>query len=87
VEGVAFSLPSACAAALSRLASLAIVARLQPVATCIELQDWAALIMRLIPALRSASAGQPLASLSLCLGPALCLAPAAGLTAFTELER
>jgi hypothetical protein len=47
-------------AALRRLLILAIVARLQPVAACMELQDWPVLIMRPMPSLRSASSARPL---------------------------
>jgi hypothetical protein len=52
-------LPQA-ACCLKRLAIFAMVARLQPVAACIELQDWPAAIMRPIPSLRSVSSGRPL---------------------------
>jgi hypothetical protein len=48
------------AAAFIRLASFAMVALLQPVAACMLLQDWPAVIMRLMPALRSTSSARPL---------------------------
>lgn len=44
----------------ARFAIFAIVARLQPVAACIVLQDWPAAIMRPIAALRSTSSARPL---------------------------
>jgi hypothetical protein len=47
-------------AACLRLAILATVARLHPVAACMLLQDWPAAIMRAMPSLRSVSSGRPL---------------------------
>jgi hypothetical protein len=48
------------AATFARLAILAMVARLQPVAACMLVQDCPAAIMRAMPSLRSASSGRPL---------------------------
>ena len=48
-----------CRAYAARLATLAIVARLQPVAACIDVPDMPKRSMPAIPALRSVSSGRP----------------------------
>jgi hypothetical protein len=61
VAGVWFHRAQRHAAGFSRLAIFAMVARLQPVAACIDVRDWrAAMIMLPIAALRSTSSARPL---------------------------
>jgi hypothetical protein len=48
------------AACFWRFAILAMVARLQPVAACMELQDWPTAIISAMPALRSTFSARPL---------------------------